>query len=140
MKRQVLILVGAMLATAALAKEWPSKVPPRAEHGKQIYETYCLSCHGAQAKGDGPATAALVAKVPDFSMGFGDAQTDELTRNIMRGTGKMPAFELSFTRDEADIVLDYMATLGRKATAPVEEVEEQGEEDEGEAEAEAPAE
>lgn len=36
--------------------------------GKVMFENYCAVCHGATAKGDGPAAAALKTKPTDLTM------------------------------------------------------------------------
>ncbi len=36
--------------------------------GIDLFRSYCASCHGADAKGAGPVTAALNTKVPDLTM------------------------------------------------------------------------
>ncbi len=33
--------------------------PTPASSGREMFRTYCAACHGADAKGDGPASAAL---------------------------------------------------------------------------------
>jgi mono/diheme cytochrome c family protein len=35
--------------------------------GPDLFRAYCASCHGQDAKGDGPAAAALNSKVPDLT-------------------------------------------------------------------------
>lgn len=35
--------------------------------GPDIFRSYCASCHGADAKGGGPAAAALKTRVPDLT-------------------------------------------------------------------------
>lgn len=35
--------------------------------GKQMYEAYCASCHGSEAKGNGPAAQALKTPPPDLT-------------------------------------------------------------------------
>jgi mono/diheme cytochrome c family protein len=47
--------------------------------GAEMYNTYCASCHGLKGKGDGPASQALKAAVPDLT---------QLTRN---NAGVFPA-------------------------------------------------
>ena len=36
--------------------------------GEALYAELCAVCHGAEAKGDGPAAAALAAAVPNLTM------------------------------------------------------------------------
>ncbi|HET8668532.1 MAG TPA: cytochrome c [Terriglobales bacterium] len=46
------------------------KVPARqtsAASGKEMYESYCASCHGRDAKGDGPAAKALKTAPSDLT-------------------------------------------------------------------------
>src|SRR5215467_6635716 len=35
--------------------------------GPDLFRDYCAACHGQDAKGDGPAAAALNSKVPDLT-------------------------------------------------------------------------
>lgn len=47
------------------------KVPARATVsvlGKDSYDAYCASCHGREARGDGPAAPALKMAVPDLTL------------------------------------------------------------------------
>ena len=64
----VLILV--VCAKAAKDKPAVDKVPaPRtiAASGKQTYMHYCASCHGVDARGDGPAAFILKTPPPDLT-------------------------------------------------------------------------
>ncbi|MGB2901769.1 MAG: cytochrome c [Candidatus Acidiferrum sp.] len=64
----VLILV--VCANAAQDKPAVDKVPaPRtiAASGKQTYMHYCASCHGVDARGDGPAAFILKTPPPDLT-------------------------------------------------------------------------
>ncbi len=72
MRRTVLfgVLILVVRATGAQDKPAADKVPaPRtiAASGKQTYMQYCASCHGADARGDGPAAFALKAPPPDLT-------------------------------------------------------------------------
>ncbi len=44
--------------------------------GKTVYDTNCLSCHGATGKGDGPVGQALNPRPRDFSTGDFKFDTD----------------------------------------------------------------
>lgn len=35
--------------------------------GSDLYRAYCASCHGTDARGNGPAAPALIARVPDLT-------------------------------------------------------------------------
>jgi mono/diheme cytochrome c family protein len=45
----------------------PAKQTP-ADSGKAMYDAYCASCHGLDAKGRGPAASAMKTAVPDLTM------------------------------------------------------------------------
>ena len=83
MGRSVLFGVLILVVCAAAAQDKPAvdKVPaPRtiAASGKQTYMQYCASCHGTDARGDGPA--AFVLKTPPA----------DLTTLAKRHGGKFP--------------------------------------------------
>jgi mono/diheme cytochrome c family protein len=40
----------------------------RSVEGPDLFQAYCTSCHGLDARGAGPAAAALKAKVPDLTL------------------------------------------------------------------------
>ncbi len=60
-----MIFSGLMLVTAGL---YAADVKEKdASRGKVIYEVYCLVCHGAEGKGDGPSAPAMIPPPPDFT-------------------------------------------------------------------------
>ena len=72
MRRTVLLGVLILVVCAAAAQDKPAgnKVPPTrttAAAGKQTYLHYCASCHGAEARGDGPAAVILKTTPPDLT-------------------------------------------------------------------------
>jgi mono/diheme cytochrome c family protein len=68
----LLVCVGALnLAQAQEAKPQVKRVPApqtSAASGKEMFNAYCASCHGAGAKGDGPAASALKSKPADLTL------------------------------------------------------------------------
>ena len=81
----VLLVTGFVLLMVAAAGASPHplrSVPPAdtvAPDAAHLYSTYCAACHGANAKGDGPAAVALKVMPPD------------LTRIAARNGGRFPA-------------------------------------------------
>lgn len=65
------VAVAALLATVAAGRSEGARAagagaaPP--EDGAQIFRTYCASCHGTRAKGDGPAAVAMKVPPPDLT-------------------------------------------------------------------------
>ena len=80
-KKSVLVMAVALIALAAAAQTI-KKVPARytsPASGKEMYINHCAACHGAEAKGNGPAATALKT-----------APTD-LTTLAQKNGGKFPA-------------------------------------------------
>ena len=72
MRGTVLFSVLILVVCAAAAQDKPAgdKVPvPRAvaTSGKKTYMHYCASCHGVDARGDGPAAVILKTTPPDLT-------------------------------------------------------------------------
>lgn len=68
------VFVAGLLASAAFGiaqttvqlKNVPMKATSAAS-GKQMYESYCAVCHGADGRGNGPAAVALKTPPPDLT-------------------------------------------------------------------------
>jgi mono/diheme cytochrome c family protein len=62
--------------------------------GKEMFMSYCASCHGKDAKGDGPAAAALKQLPADLTTlakrNGGKYPTDKVT-SVLRGQDKLIA-------------------------------------------------
>lgn len=62
MRTAVVVLLA--LVAAGVARAEPNKQHP----SKEVFDRYCASCHGTNAKGDGPAASALDPKPADLTM------------------------------------------------------------------------
>lgn len=64
-------MIGAIAAAFCGATLTAQTIPasPRVttEHGSSIYATYCASCHGASARGDGALADVLKRRPPDLT-------------------------------------------------------------------------
>lgn len=71
MIRQFLVALTALALSASVAQAQPTvkKVPaqPAAVDGKAMFDQYCAVCHGKEAKGNGPAAAALKKTPTDLT-------------------------------------------------------------------------
>lgn len=54
-----------LAAALAIACGQPDEPPPS---GRQLYRTYCASCHGVDGRGDGPMAPALRAEPTDLTL------------------------------------------------------------------------
>ena len=68
---------------------------PRSPSGSGLFINYCASCHGPQAKGDGPMASSLVKKPAD------------LTTIAKRNGGKFPADTVFRTIDGRNPVMSH---------------------------------
>ena len=66
-----------------------------AETGRAIYETYCATCHGPEARGDGPMSKILLVPPPD------------LTRLAERNDGVFPTAWVAARIDGRDPVISH---------------------------------
>jgi mono/diheme cytochrome c family protein len=67
------VLLASLTLSAAtmMAQQTKMKMAPvrqtSATSGKEMFNSYCAACHGRDAKGDGPAAAALKVPPPDLT-------------------------------------------------------------------------
>jgi mono/diheme cytochrome c family protein len=92
--------------------------------GEEVYADSCLSCHGADLRGDGPAGGGLQPPPADFSAPHTSAHDDATliywVRHGKQGTA-MPAFGGKLSDEEIADVLSYIARQQREmgAATPV---------------------
>ena len=108
----------------ALAQDEDELTPDQAV-GKEVYDTWCINCHGEGGAGDGPAADFFTPRPRDFRYGIykirstesGQLPTDEdLIRVVskgMPGTG-MPSWEESLSQKEIQKVVEYIKSFSRK--------------------------
>jgi mono/diheme cytochrome c family protein len=91
-----------------------------ADAGKQLFDTNCTSCHGADAKGDGPAAASLDPKpadLADLQSNFSDAY---IFWRISEGgsmppfNSQMPTWKSALSEDQIWQVVTYLRTFSKQ--------------------------
>jgi cytochrome c6 len=76
------------------------------------YKQKCVSCHGADGKGETPAGKAM--KVRSFSSPeTAKMSDDELAGIIEKGQGKMPKYGATLKPDEIKAMVAYIRTLAK---------------------------
>lgn len=89
--------------------------------GKVAYEQHCLSCHGTDGKGDGPAAKDLPKKVRDLADPQTLAENDgALFWKITEGRAPMPAYEKLLTEQDRWHVVNYLRALTSRTKDPAE--------------------
>jgi mono/diheme cytochrome c family protein len=121
-----LLLAGAALCCATVAvfgvqsqtapkSPASQQAPPliQSVEGPDLFRAYCASCHGKDAKGNGPAAVALKPKVPDLTLlaknNGGKFPEDRVRKTIMgddaltaHGSREMPVWGPVFHQIEND--------------------------------------
>ena len=96
----IVMLVVCGMISPALAQDTKSTVKHETapmtspSSGKEMFTSYCASCHGKDAKGDGPAAAALKQLPADLTTlakrNGGKYPSDKVT-SVLRGQDKLSA-------------------------------------------------
>lgn len=82
----------------------PGTMEKLAKAGKGVYETQCKVCHGAEGKGDGPASGILSVRPRNFTRGFFKFKTS--------GQGEMPYDEDLYRTISSGIAAAGMPSFG----------------------------
>ncbi len=108
--RLALALIVGLLAQFAFAVDGdPAK-------GKVVFEKLCVTCHGAQGKGDGPAGLMMMPRPADFTSPKIKGKPDgELLKSIQDGRPPttMPAYKEQLSAQQISDVLAYVRSLGK---------------------------
>lgn len=82
--------------------------------GQAVYNAYCLNCHGATGKGDGPIGTVLRPPAADLTAISGKSD-DEILKTIRSGRPgtAMPSWSGDLTENEIQNVLAYIRSLGK---------------------------
>ena len=132
MPRMVRLAFGLAAGTAVLAAATP---PARVtvESGSALFRSYCASCHGTEAKGDGPLAANLRVAPADLTglarRNHGKFDAEKVRRAIdgrgpreIHGGSDMPVWGDAFKRagegyseakvkERIDALVDHLASL-----------------------------
>lgn len=85
---------------------------PELATGETLYNTYCLSCHGALGEGDGVLGAEFDVKPANFHLPEVQNQRDgALFWKISEGRDAMPAYKSSLTDEERWQLVAYLRKL-----------------------------
>jgi len=85
--------------------------PKTLEEGKALFETYCLVCHGASGKGDGPLTEKIPHPPTYTSDRVKPFPAGRIFHVIATGSGKMPSYAAQLSADERWKVVTYVHKL-----------------------------
>lgn len=84
------------------------------DNGKNLYERYCIACHGVNGKGDGVLASVLSLKPADHTdaANMASFSNAELLKAIKEGTDKyMPAWKGVLSDKEMEDLVSYIRLL-----------------------------
>jgi mono/diheme cytochrome c family protein len=135
--RRVLVAVTLLAGAASLGIAAGRSHPENPAEGRTLFATYCASCHGREARGDGPVASMLRGEPSDLtqlaSKNGGMFPAERVRRMIdgrepyvrAHGNIEMPIWGDAFIRrdrltDEAareriDAIVQYLAAIQRRA-------------------------
>jgi mono/diheme cytochrome c family protein len=77
--------------------------------GESLFQTYCLVCHGAEGRGDGPVGILLETSPVDLHDAYTQDQADgQLFFTITRGRVTMPYYREALSQEERWHVINYI--------------------------------
>jgi len=90
------------------------------EDGRGLYQTYCLVCHGANGKGDGPlVVAGKIPTPPSYSSErVAVFPPGRIFHVVTMGTQKMPSYAALLTPAERWKVVGYVSRKLQRSEAP----------------------
>ena len=104
--------IGAAILGVWIAWSWSAPAEAAdADAGKAVYTKSCVSCHGADGKGNA-AMAKVMSGLDITAKEVTKQSDDELLKAIAEGKGKMPA-QKSLSKDEQKAALSYVRSLAK---------------------------
>ncbi len=79
--------------------------------GVSLYNKNCASCHGAEAKGNGPAGKALDPKPTDLKQMSGNHPDGDFAWKIANGRSAMPAWKSILSENQIWDLVNYIQSL-----------------------------
>jgi cytochrome c5 len=86
-----------------------------AKTGKANYDKLCVSCHGADGKGNPAMIKSMGEKGLNLTTKEAQAKSDaELAKITVEGVGKMPPSGKKLSKQEVQDVVAYMRSFAKK--------------------------
>lgn len=84
-----------------------------AEDGAAVFKAKCAMCHGPNGDGSTPMGKKLGLKALS-SAEVQKLTDDEVRQTIVKGKGKMPAFDKKVTSDQLQALVAHIRSLGKQ--------------------------
>ena len=112
--RFALLSVWVLLALSRLPSVAAGPLSPDLERGEEIYQKYCLECHGERGRGDGPRAPLLAPRPGNLVSAATSTKSDsELLEIITNGAPRtaMRGWKDELTEDDRLNVLAFIRSL-----------------------------
>ena len=111
-------LMTASTVKSKVVKPWIA-TPALLSHGKELFGVQCVSCHGVEGKGDGPAATALNPRPRNFIVTEGwknGRKPSQIFKTLKEGIpGSAMASYATLSTDDRWALVHYVDSLGPKA-------------------------
>lgn len=104
-----------MAPAAEAARKNPVK--PTADsikEGAQLYQNNCVSCHGANADGNGMAGMMLNPRPSNLRVMSGTHPDGDFAYKIREGRGAMPSWKKTLKKDQVWHLVNYIQALSKQ--------------------------
>ena len=109
-RESMFVLAGLWVVLGLVTPAWSAE----AKAGKATYDKLCVSCHGADGKGNPAMTKVLGEKELNIVTKEASKKKDEeLLKVITDGRGKMPASGKGLSKQEQRDLLTYVRSLAK---------------------------
>ena len=88
-----------------------NNTPESIQRGRELYMNRCASCHGANARGDGPAAKGLRQKPSDLVSMAGMHEDGDVAWKIAEGRGAMPGWKNMLTEEQIWHLVNFIQGL-----------------------------
>jgi mono/diheme cytochrome c family protein len=88
-----------------------NNTPESIQRGRELYMNRCASCHGANARGDGPAAKGLRQKPSDLVSMAGMHEDGDVAWKIAEGRGAMPGWKKTLTEEQIWYLVNFIQSL-----------------------------
>lgn len=119
---RLLLIVLFTFALCTGAKIFAQKEDTPVVRGKKLFMSYCASCHGADAKGNGPVASSLKKHPPDLTKLQKGVKfpAEEIRKKIsgdlslpVHGKKDMPVWGLIFSQTDITNLVKYLESIQR---------------------------
>jgi mono/diheme cytochrome c family protein len=107
-----------MAPAAETARQNPVKASADSvQKGQQLYQQNCVSCHGANADGNGMAGMMLNPKPSNLRVMSGTHPDGDFAYKIREGRGAMPSWKTAFKDEQVWHLVNFIQALSKRPTA-----------------------